>query len=76
MTSFPGSRLRRLRGNESIRNMARETRLSAKEFIYPMFVAHGHGVKELLGSIRAHGRGLGGRTDQSFFHRLVFPQVV
>ncbi len=46
MTSFPYSRLRRLRGSEPIRNLARETRLSAKEFIYPVFVAHGHGVKE------------------------------
>ena len=35
MTSFPDSRLRRLRGSEPMRNMARETRLTAKEFIYP-----------------------------------------
>ena len=46
MTSFPNSRLRRLRGSAPIRNLARETRLTAKEFIYPVFVAHGHGVKE------------------------------
>jgi len=46
MTSFPDSRLRRLRGSEPMRNMARETRLTANEFIYPMFVAHGHGIKE------------------------------
>ena len=37
MTSFPDSRLRRLRGSEPIRNMARETRLSVKEFVYPVF---------------------------------------
>ena len=30
MTSFPDSRLRRLRGSDSMRNMARETRLSVK----------------------------------------------
>ena len=46
MTSFPDSRLRRLRGSEPIRNMARETRLSVKEFVYPVFVGHGHGVKD------------------------------
>ena len=46
MTSFPDSRLRRLRGNESIRNMAREPRLSVKEFVYPVFVGHGQGVKD------------------------------
>ena len=48
MTSFPDSRLRRLRGNESIRNMVRETRLTAKEFVYPVFVTHGSGVKEAI----------------------------
>ena len=48
MTSFPDSRLRRLRGSDPMRNMARETRLSVKEFIYPLFVAHGNGVKEAI----------------------------
>ena len=46
MVSFPDMRLRRLRGQESIRNMARETRLSVKEFVYPMFVTHGQEVRE------------------------------
>ena len=46
MVSFPDMRLRRLRGQESIRNMARETRLSVKEFVYPMFVTHGQGLRE------------------------------
>ena len=45
MLSFPDMRLRRLRGQPSIRNMARETRLSAAEFVYPMFVTHGQGVR-------------------------------
>ena len=48
MTSFPDLRLRRLRGSEPMRNMARETRLSPKEFVYPMFVTHGHGVREAI----------------------------
>ena len=48
MTSFPNSRLRRLRGSESMRNVARETRLTAIEFVYPVFVAHGSGVKEAI----------------------------
>ena len=48
MTSFPDSRLRRLRGSESIRNMVQETRLTVKEFVYPLFVAHGSGVKEAI----------------------------
>ena len=48
MTSFPDLRLRRLRGSEPMRNLARETRLSPKEFVYPMFVTHGHGVREAI----------------------------
>jgi porphobilinogen synthase len=46
MTSFPDLRLRRLRGSGPIRNLARETRLSPAEFVYPMFVTHGQGVRE------------------------------
>ena len=48
MTSFPDSRLRRLRGSESMRNMVKETRLTVKEFVYPLFVTHGSGVKEAI----------------------------
>ena len=46
MTSFPDLRLRRLRESSPIRNLARETRLSPAEFVYPMFVTHGQGVRE------------------------------
>ena len=48
MVSFPELRLRRLRGQKSIRNMARETRLSTAEFVYPMFVTHGKGVQDAI----------------------------
>ena len=48
MTSFPDLRLRRLRGSEPMRSLARETRLSPKEFVYPMFVTHGHGVRDAI----------------------------
>ena len=44
--AYPETRLRRLRGTSALRNLARETSLSPKEFIYPMFVMHGHGVRE------------------------------
>ncbi len=43
--AYPQTRLRRLRANESIRQMMRETELSAADFIYPMFVAPGLDVK-------------------------------
>ena len=48
MTSFPDLRLRRLRGSGPMRDLTRETRLSAREFVYPMFVTHGHGVREAI----------------------------
>ena len=39
--SFPQTRLRRLRANRALRGLVRETRLTAADFVYPMFVAHG-----------------------------------
>ena len=45
MTSFPDVRLRRVRELEPMRNLVRETQLSASNFIYPLFVTHGAGVK-------------------------------
>ena len=47
----PLYRPRRLRLNENIRRMVRETRLSPDDFIYPMFVTHGKGVKKEIGSM-------------------------
>jgi len=42
----PVYRPRRLRSNENVRRMVRETRLSPDDFIYPLFVTHGKGVKK------------------------------
>jgi|SRR5579872_6548731 len=44
--AFPTQRPRRLRQNESIRRLVRETRLSVDDFIYPLFVVPGSGVKK------------------------------
>lgn len=44
-------RFRRLRRTAGIRAMVRETELSAKDLIYPLFAAHGTGVKEEIGSM-------------------------
>ena len=46
MSSFPRVRLRRLRELSALRSMAQETRLSVKDFIYPMFVTHGRDVRK------------------------------
>ena len=42
MSTFPIYRPRRLRGNENLRRLVRETALSVNDLIYPMFVVHGH----------------------------------
>jgi porphobilinogen synthase len=47
----PLYRPRRLRSNENIRRMVRETRLSPDDFIYPLFVTHGKGVKKEIGAM-------------------------
>ena len=48
---FPVQRLRRLRGGESIRNLVRETRLEPSQFILPLFVCPGEGVRREIGSM-------------------------
>ena len=42
MSTFPIYRPRRLRANENLRRLIRETELSVSDLIYPMFVVHGH----------------------------------
>lgn len=44
-------RPRRLRGNQLIRNMVRETRVSKNSLIYPMFVREGKNIKEEIPSL-------------------------
>ncbi len=41
MSNFPTVRLRRLRQNDKLRALVRETRLSVDQLVYPMFVAEG-----------------------------------
>ncbi len=48
---YPVYRPRRMRSSEVIRRMVRETRISPDDFIYPMFVTHGKGVKKEIGSM-------------------------
>jgi len=48
---YPIHRPRRLRSNETIRRMVRETSLSPDDFIYPLFVTHGKGVKKSITSM-------------------------
>jgi porphobilinogen synthase len=45
------TRTRRLRGSQPLRDLVRETRLSPQDFVYPLFVAHGTGVREEIVSM-------------------------
>jgi porphobilinogen synthase len=49
--SFPQTRMRRLRRSEVFRSFVQETRLSPKNFIYPLFVCPGAGVKREISSM-------------------------
>lgn len=49
--SFPIVRNRRLRGTAALRNLVRETQLTVHDFIYPLFVTEGTGVREQIGSM-------------------------
>jgi len=48
---FPIHRPRRLRKNETVRKMVRETSLSTDDFIYPLFVTFGKGVRKEISSM-------------------------
>jgi len=48
---FPVTRHRRLRSSDAIRDLVRESSLSARDLIYPLFVVEGTGIKEEIGSM-------------------------
>jgi len=48
---FPVTRMRRLRGSETVRRMVRETALSVDDLIYPLFIIHGKDQKNLVPSM-------------------------
>jgi len=48
---FPSIRMRRNRGSEAIRELVAETRVNVTDFIYPLFVCHGSGVKREIASM-------------------------
>lgn len=48
---YPLRRNRRLRANESIRSLVRETVITPNDFLVPLFVVEGKGVKEEIASM-------------------------
>jgi porphobilinogen synthase len=49
--AFPVHRPRRLRSTESIRRLVRETHLAPSQFILPLFVCPGEGIRREIGSM-------------------------
>jgi porphobilinogen synthase len=49
--AFPVQRPRRLRSSEAIRRLVRETQLAASQFILPLFVVPGEGVRKEINSM-------------------------
>jgi porphobilinogen synthase len=49
--SFPEIRMRRLRRNESLRALVRETTLEPGDLIYPLFICPGEGVRNAISSM-------------------------
>lgn len=45
-------RTRRLRKNTAIRSLVRETKLSVDDFIYPLFIVEGQGIKKEISSMK------------------------
>ncbi len=49
--TYPATRHRRLRSSAALRSMVRETALSADDFISPIFLARGSGIKQEIRSM-------------------------
>jgi len=54
--AFPVQRPRRLRASEPIRRLVRETHLAPSQFILPLFVCPGEGVRKEIGSMPGHAQ--------------------
>jgi porphobilinogen synthase len=53
---FPIHRMRRLRASEPLRRLVRETRLSPAQFILPLFVCPGEGVRREITAMPGHAQ--------------------
>jgi len=49
--AFPVHRMRRLRATESLRSLVRETRLTPSQFVLPLFICPGQGVRREIGAM-------------------------
>ena len=56
MSTFPATRLRRLRRTSRLRSLVRETRLDLGDFLMPLFVCSGEGVVHPLEGLPGIGQ--------------------
>jgi porphobilinogen synthase len=54
--AFPIHRMRRLRGSEALRNLVRETLLDPGDFILPLFICPGEGLRREIKSMPGHAQ--------------------
>ncbi len=54
--AFPVHRMRRLRASEPLRNLVRETLLDPGDFILPLFICPGEGVRREIKSMPGHAQ--------------------
>ena len=54
--AYPESRPRRLRQSEALRSMVRETWLRPSDFMWPLFVVPGKGVRQPIASMPGQAR--------------------
>src|SRR5437773_10500018 len=59
-------RPRRLREKPLLRKLVRETALSVDDFVYPLFVVHGRGVREPIAPMPGQHRLSGGELGQEW----------
>src|SRR5262245_45022253 len=53
---FPLHRLRRLRATEPLRKLVRETDLAPSDFILPLFICEGEGIRKEISSMPGHAQ--------------------
>ena len=54
--SFPATRMRRLRASEALRGLVRETSLTPRMLVAPLFVCHGERVRRPIASMPGHAQ--------------------
>ena len=65
---YPLKRNRRLRVNKSIRNLVKENNITSNDFLVPLFVVEGKGIKEEIPSMPNYFRYSLDTLEKRLFH--------